>query len=88
MKNLIHISDQSLLNFIKNVLCVQKYYQQPLHLVFLAHSWEFAKISNPPRRCEYGSAENYEILLKKFNLIKNNFPIEFITMGELAKAIG
>ncbi len=83
LANLLLKRDNELPNYIKEVINIQRSYQQEPYLVFLAHSWEFEELPNPPKGCEYASKKNYFLLFKKIALIRDRYLTNFFRISEL-----
>jgi peptidoglycan/xylan/chitin deacetylase (PgdA/CDA1 family) len=79
--------DSHLLNYVKEVLAFQMGTGARPHLVFLAHPWEFQEWPGE-RRPSYCSSRNYELLKRKFSLLKERYQLRYVSMRELAQLVG
>jgi hypothetical protein len=80
-------SDQQLLDYVAEVVSFQISNGTKPHLVFLAHPWEFRKWGGK-ERLGYCSGDNYELLRRKMQLLKERYQLKYVSMKELAQALG
>jgi peptidoglycan/xylan/chitin deacetylase (PgdA/CDA1 family) len=82
MENLAGKLREELLDYVSTIFAVQKLYDQPLHLVFLAHSWEFMEHPPTAKGYRYCSNENFKKIFDMIELIQRRFKAKFLTMKD------
>jgi len=79
-------SDHNFLNYIDEVMSFQISAGVKPHLVFLAHPWEFREWTGK-ERLNYCSSDNYELLHRKLQLLKERYQLKYVCLKELAQLL-
>lgn len=79
-------SDHHLLNYVDEVLSFQISAGTKPHLVFMAHPWEFREWTEK-KGDDYCSRDNYELLRRKLQLLKERYQLQYVCLKELAQLL-
>ncbi len=79
-------NDYQLLDYVEEVLSFQINAGTKPHLVFMAHPWEFREWTEK-KGDGYCSKDNYELLRRKLQLLKERYQLQYVCLKELAQLL-
>ncbi len=79
--------DRHFTDYVDDVLTFQVKAGVMPHLVFLAHPWEFQEWP-ARRRLDYCAQANYELLRRRFSLLRERYRLSYVTLSEMARYVG
>ena len=79
-------SDHHFLHYVDEVLSFQISAGTKPHLVFMAHPWEFREWTEK-KGDDYCSKDNYELLRRKLQLLKERYQLQYVCLKELARLL-
>ncbi|MBU2536706.1 MAG: polysaccharide deacetylase family protein [Chloroflexota bacterium] len=79
-------NDHHLLGYVDEVMSFQINAGTKPHLVFLAHPWEFREWTEK-KGYDYCSKDNYELLRRKLQLLKERYQLRYVCLKELAQLL-
>lgn len=85
--NLLKLKGNKFNKYLTRILSFKPHKKWPPHLVFLAHSWEFAPSESDDSDLDYSNDNNYEKMFSKLDQLARQYDIKFVTIQELVNKI-